>query len=88
MANIEIYSHPSCGFCQQAKALLDSRGVAYDEHDVSRNKAALIDMQQRTQGRTLPQIIINDQAIGGYDRLRVLDQQGLLADLVNDGIEL
>jgi len=81
MNKVEIYSHPGCSFCHQAKGLLNARGVEFQELDVGHDKQLLAQMIERTGGRTLPQIIINDQAIGGFDELRRLDQEKKLGAL-------
>lgn len=83
MNKIEIYSHPGCGYCHQAKALLSARGIEYQELDVAQDKQLIGQMVERTGGRTLPQIIINDRAIGGFDDLRRLDQNRELTTLLN-----
>ncbi|MFC1747856.1 glutaredoxin 3 [Pseudomonadota bacterium] len=83
MNKVEIYSHPGCGYCHQAKGLLKARGIEYQELDVAQDRQLLSQMVQRTGGRTLPQIIINDQVVGGFDDLRLLDQRKQLDTLLN-----
>ena len=83
MNKVEIYSHPGCGYCQQAKALLNARGIRYREQDVGRDQRLLSEMVQRTGGRTFPQILINDQPIGGYSELLELDRTQRLETLFN-----
>lgn len=74
MATIEIYTSPLCGYCSRAKALLDKKGVAYTEINVLMNPAARSEMTARASGRTsVPQIFIDDKAIGGCDDLFELD---------------
>ena len=72
MTNVEIYSHPGCSYCHQAKGLLNAQGVKYQDFDVAQNSQLLAEMVSRTGGRTLPQVIINGQAIGGFNELRKL----------------
>lgn len=83
MKNVEIYSHPGCGYCLQAKGLLAARGIKYQEYNVSQDHALLAQMVERTGGRTLPQILIDGQAIGGFDELRRLDQSQQLPPLLS-----
>jgi glutaredoxin 3 len=83
MNNVEIYSHPGCGYCQQAKALLKARGIHYRERDVGRDQQLLAEMVQRTGGRTFPQILINERPIGGYTELLDLDRNQQLESLFN-----
>lgn len=84
MSNVEIYSHPSCGYCHQAKGLLNARGIEFEELDVELYRPLMTEMVQRTGGRTLPQIIINDKAIGGFDELHQLDLKDELTALIAD----
>ncbi|NET46593.1 glutaredoxin 3 [Okeania sp. SIO2B3] len=82
-ANIEIYTWSTCPFCIRAKALLDKKQVDYQEYtidgdDVEREKMA----KRANGGRTLPQIFINDQHIGGCDELYGLEAQGKLDTLL------
>lgn len=77
MAEIEIYTTPICPYCIRAKALLDKKGVAYREIDVSTGSRDV--MSQRAGGRTsVPQIFINGDHIGGCDDLHALDAAGEL----------
>jgi glutaredoxin 3 len=77
-ATVEIFTKFACPFCYRAKALLDSKGVAYLERDAS-GGSARDDMLARSNGRsTVPQIFIADQHIGGCDDLYALDAAGML----------
>lgn len=83
MNKVEIYSHPGCSYCHQAKGLLKARGIEYHELDVAQDQRLLAEMIERTGGRTLPQILINDRLIGGFDDLRHLEQTHKLEPLLN-----
>jgi glutaredoxin 3 len=79
MANVEIYIWSTCPFCIRAKALLDRKGIDYTEYCIDGDEAARADMSDRANGRrSLPQIFINDQHIGGCDELYALDRAGNL----------
>lgn len=83
MANIEIYTTPTCPYCQAAKRLLDGKGAAYREIDVSRDPALREAMMARANGRrTVPQIFIGERHIGGSDDLHQLDRDGGLDPLL------
>ncbi len=82
MAKIEIYTSPFCGYCARAKALLDSKGAAYDEMDVMMDDKKRTEMRERSKRTTVPQIFINGQHIGGSDDLAALDGQGKLDPLL------
>ncbi len=83
MARIEIYTTPTCPFCHRAKALLSSKGATFEEISVAGDNAARMAMTERANGRrTVPQIFINDQHIGGSDDLYALESQGKLDALL------
>lgn len=80
---IEIYTWSSCPFCIRAKALLDKKGVQYTEYCIDGDEAARAKMAQRSQGRrSLPQIFINNQHIGGCDDIYALNAKGQLDPLL------
>ncbi|MBI36642.1 MAG: glutaredoxin 3 [Alphaproteobacteria bacterium] len=79
MTNVEIYTTAMCGFCSAAKRLLDAKGVEFIEKDVSSDQETRAQMIDRSGGRrTVPQIFINGEHVGGCDDLYALEQQGKL----------
>ena len=83
MARIEIYTTPYCPFCVRAKALLNSKKVAFEEIDVSDDDDLREQMVKRAGGRrTVPEIFVNGRIIGGFDELRALDLKGELDPLL------
>lgn len=82
MAEIIVYSTPVCPYCDRAKALLQRKGVTYQEIRVDLDEAKRIEMMERSGRRTVPQIFINGQSIGGFDDLYALEQQGRLDSLL------
>lgn len=79
MTKIEIYTTLTCPYCVNAKELLQRKGQQYTEIRVDQDPAKLQEMMQRCDGRrTVPQIIINGVAIGGYSDLRALEESGQL----------
>jgi glutaredoxin 3 len=82
MAKIEIYTTPFCGYCARAKGLLDGKGVAYEEMDVMMDDKKRTEMRERSKSRTVPQIFINGQHIGGSDELAALEKAGKLDALL------
>ena len=98
MKVVEIYTTPFCPYCHAAKRLLQKKGVAFVETDVSRDPATrahlgetLLDpaqrqeMMRRAGGRhTVPQIFIGGQHVGGSDDIHLLDHQGRLDPLLAD----
>jgi glutaredoxin 3 len=80
---VEIYTWSTCPFCIRAKALLEKKGVHYTEYCIDGDEAARAKMAKRAHGRrSLPQIFINDQHIGGCDDLHALNAQGKLDPLL------
>ena len=80
MARVRIYSTRWCGYCVRAKALLDARGIEYDEVFVDDDPAFRQKLFDLTGGWTVPQILIDEGPIGGYTELRRLDREGGLAE--------
>ena len=79
MKPVEIYTSPLCGFCMMAKRLLDKKGVRYTEVDIWAEPDRKAEMIQRANGRrTVPQIFIGDEHIGGCDDLQALERAGKL----------
>lgn len=79
MARIEIYTSAFCPYCHRAKALLERKGAAYEEIDVTMDSKARAAMSERSHGgRTVPQIFIGDTHVGGCDDLHALDAAGKL----------
>jgi glutaredoxin 3 len=77
---VTIYTTRVCGYCVAAKALLERRGIAYEEIDVTGDMEKRAWLVQATGRRTVPQIFIRGEAIGGYDDLAALDRAGKLAE--------
>jgi glutaredoxin 3 len=83
MRRVEIYTTPICPYCAMAKRLLDRKGVAYAEIDVSRDPALRQAMIQRANGRrTVPQIFVGTTHVGGSDDLHALEAAGRLDPLL------
>ena len=79
MSKIDIYSSMICPFCHRAKALLTAKGSEFNEIDVDMDPNARMEMMRRANGgRTVPQIFIDDQHIGGSDDLAALERTGEL----------
>ncbi len=82
-ANVEIYTWSTCPFCLRAKALLTKKGVNFTEYCIDGDEIARDKMSQRANGkRSLPQIFINGQHIGGCDDLYALESRKQLDSLL------
>jgi glutaredoxin 3 len=83
VAKVQVYTTTYCPFCTRAKVLLKSKGVAFEEIDVSDDDELREKMVELSGGRrTVPEIFINDKIIGGYDELRALESKGELDGLL------
>ncbi len=82
-AKVEIYTKAFCGYCFRAKRLLENKGVDFTEYDITfggPDKAEML--RRKPDAATVPQVFINDIAIGGSDDLARLDDEGKLDDLL------
>lgn len=78
-----IYTTPTCPYCIRAKSLLDSKGVNYENIDLSKELPQVrTELTELTGSRTVPQIFINDQFVGGCDDIHALDREGKLDQLL------
>ncbi|MEX0283363.1 MAG: glutaredoxin 3 [Paracoccaceae bacterium] len=79
MKQVEIYTSPLCGFCHAAKKLLNQKGVSFAEVDVWAEPNRKAEMINRANGgRTVPQIFIGGEHVGGCDDLYALERAGKL----------
>ena len=78
-AKVELYTWKTCPFCVRAKSLLDSKGIDYTDNDITGDDEARDKMATKSNGRrTVPQIFINDEWVGGCDDLYLMDADGKL----------
>jgi glutaredoxin 3 len=85
MPKIEVYSTAVCPYCVAAKNLLKSKGLSWEEVRVDTDPAERERMLERSGGRrTVPQIFINNQHVGGYDDLVAAERSGKLAQLLGE----
>jgi GrxC family glutaredoxin len=78
VADVLMYKTLFCPFCNMAGALLSRKGVTWREIDVTHDAALRQEMEERSGRRTVPQILIDDRSVGGYDDLAQLDRAGEL----------
>lgn len=82
MAQVIMYSTGYCPYCTKAKELLNKKNVAFTEIRVDLQPELRDEMIAKSGRRTVPQIFINGQAIGGCDDLYALEAQGKLNQLL------
>lgn len=87
-ASVKIYTWDTCPFCQRALALLNSKNISYEQIKVDGDEAARDEMAKHTIGnrRSVPQVFINNQSIGGCDDLHALDASGELDKLISASV--
>jgi glutaredoxin 3 len=78
---VTVYSTDWCPFCTQAKALLDKRGVPFEDITLARDAAGRGQLVDQTGMMTFPQIVIDGTVIGGFNELREADRSGHLKEL-------
>jgi len=78
MARVEMYTTAWCGYCLRAKALLEARGIPYEEIRMDGDPAFRAKLLERTGRWTVPQIFVDGRPIGGYSELWQLDRDGEL----------
>jgi glutaredoxin 3 len=79
---VTLYTTEPCGFCRQAKALLESRGIPFDEVNLAKDPVGRADLVAITGQMTFPQVLIGKRSIGGFRELLEADRDGMLGDLL------
>lgn len=85
MAKVLMYTTQWCGYCERARRLLRQKGVTFDEVDIDSSAEARREMLTRSGRRSVPQIFIGDQHVGGSDDLQALESSGKLDAMLNAG---
>jgi len=80
---IVMYGSEYCSYCMAARMLFKKKGIDVEEISVSDDPARFQEMQERSGNRSVPQIFVNDNAIGGFDELYSLEQSGDLDQLIS-----
>jgi len=78
---VTVYTTEPCGYCRTAKTLLDRRGIAYDEVNLSKDAEGRAQLVATTGMMTFPQVLIDGQPLGGFQELTAADRAGRLAAL-------
>ena len=76
MARVQMYTTAWCGYCVRAKALLQSKGIEFEEINLDDDAGFRQKLLELTGGWTVPQILIDGRPIGGYTELWQLDKSG------------
>lgn len=83
MAQVVIYTKENCPYCRLAKNLLDDKNIPFDEIRVDLHPEKLAEMIAKSNRKTVPEIFINDQLVGGYDDLAAITKSGKLDQLIH-----
>jgi len=83
MKSVTVYTTDMCPYCRSAKALLEKRGVAYEEINLARDPDGRNRLGEITGMITFPQIMIGEESIGGFDQLLAADRSGRLPELLS-----
>jgi glutaredoxin 3 len=78
MKSVSVYTTTYCSFCVAAKNLLKTKGIPFEEIDVTNEPVMRQELVQRTGRRTVPQIFIGEEPIGGFVELKALADKGEL----------
>jgi glutaredoxin 3 len=78
MAKVQVYSKKNCPFCVRAKALLDRKGISYEEIDAEGNDELRSWLAEASGQKTVPQIFVDGRPLGGFSDIDALDKQGKL----------
>ena len=80
--SVVLYTTDPCGFCRQAKSLLESRGVAYQEVNLARDPAGRAALASLTGQMTFPQVVVGERSVGGFREIVEADRDGTLDELL------
>ena len=82
MKQVTVYTTDFCPYCSSAKTLLAKRSIAYEEINLARDPDSRARLQEKTGMFTFPQIVIGDEALGGFTELLAADRAGKLTELL------
>ncbi len=82
MKSVKFYTTNTCPYCRSAKALLDRRGISYEEINLTRDPDSRQELAELTGMITFPQIVIDGVPIGGFQELLAADRAGRLSELL------
>jgi glutaredoxin 3 len=82
MKNVIVYSTDPCSFCSNAKALLRARKIEFDEINLGKDPAGRAELAQKTGMLSFPQVLVDDELVGGFRELLEADRTGRLVQLL------
>ena len=82
MTRLTVYTTEPCGYCRTAKALLERRGIPYDEVNLSKDCEGRAELVALTGMMTFPQVLVDGEPLGGFQELAAADRDGRLERLL------
>lgn len=82
MSQVTVYTTDPCAYCARAKGLLKSKGVEFEEINLSRDPAGRVELAEKTGMMTFPQVLIDGQLIGGFTEVQAAAESGRLDELL------
>jgi len=82
MRLITVYTTEPCSFCARVKGLLSSRGVEFEEVNLSKDPAGRVELVQRTGMMTFPQVVVDGKLVGGFKEVQTAAETGHLDELL------
>jgi glutaredoxin 3 len=82
MSRITVYTTEPCGYCARVKGLLRSRGLEFSEVNLSKDSEGRVELAQRTGMMTFPQVLVDDQLVGGFNEMQAAVASGRLDELL------
>lgn len=81
-ANVTVYTTDPCSFCVRVKQLLDTRGIAYEEINLAKDPDGRAELLAKTGMMSFPQVLIDDELVGGFQETVAADRSGRLQELL------
>lgn len=82
MPRITVYSTEPCSFCRRVKGMLDARGVEFSEINLAKDPQGRVELARRTGMMSFPQVLVDDELLGGYAELQAAADSGHLDELL------
>lgn len=82
MSTVTVYTTEPCAFCARVKGLLKSKGVEFQEINLSKDPEGRIELARNTGMMTFPQVLVGERLVGGYSEVKAADDAGHLDDLL------
>lgn len=84
MREVVVYTTEFCSYCTRVKMLLRSSGIDFREENLADRPEAVVELAERTGMMTLPQVVVGNVLVGGYDETAAAERSGMLADMLAD----